>query len=375
MRYSVVVLLCAFGIAGRPVFGNDNMLVNPDFDSTVGGWTPHTDVSVYWNSLDGGGNPGSGSAEVVNASPDPSMGRGMQQCVPGAVVGGGSYDFRGRIFIPSGQTRTGNAQIGLRWYRGPGCTGGFVGNQPRRSTWSQGQWVQLSAEDQVAPDEAVSVLFVAFPSKVEAGGTLEARFDSLYFAGEPIFGDGFETGDTLVWSATNPPFVTTTPYFDSNGIELVGRVFCVTGDCPWGSGYHDGLDFVTASNLVPFRAACDGEVTAVESFITGAGNRQVNVIVELSNQPSFGLVYAFEPMTPDAGNQQDANIFVQVGTQLSAGDLIGNLVMAPAVGSHVHWGVLTNYQQVCPKHYLTSSTYNSLMDLIQRDTPGGEMCY
>ena len=50
------------------------------------------------------------------------------------------------------------------------------------------------------------------------------------------------------------------------------------------------------------------------------------MLVLLTDGSSFGLVYAFEPMTPDVANQQIANIFVQAGDQLAAGDLIGNLV-------------------------------------------------
>jgi murein DD-endopeptidase MepM/ murein hydrolase activator NlpD len=171
------------------------------------------------------------------------------------------------------------------------------------------------------------------------------------------------------------PFVTAPPYDDWADIEIVGRVYCIDGSCPWGSGYHDGIDYVSATNLVPFRSACDGVVTSVDSFITGAGNRQVNVLVLLSEQSSFGLVYAFEPMTPDAANQQIANIFVQVGQQLSAGDLIGNLVRAPALGSHVHWGVVANHTQVCPLPFLSDAVETDLLGLIHRDTPGGQICY
>ena len=104
------------------------------------------------------------------------------------ITGGASYDYLGKAFIPTGQDRTGDAQIGLRWYAGAGCTGGTVGSQPRQSTATLGTWVALSGLASVAPGTAVSAQFVAFPSKVEAGGTLIANFDDLILrpAGTPV---------------------------------------------------------------------------------------------------------------------------------------------------------------------------------------------
>ena len=191
----------------------------------------------------------------------------------------------------------------------------------------------------------------------------------------PIFADGFEGGGLDEWSGLLYEFVTATPYGNPNDIELVSRVFCVDGGCPWGNGYHDGIDFVTATDLVPFYAACDGVVSMIATFITGAGNRQVNLIVELADSPGFGLVYAFEPMTPDPGDVQEANIVVNVGDPVASGQLIGRLVRAPAVGSHVHWGVFVDFQQVCPAPLLTPAVSSALLDLIHRDWPGWLMCY
>jgi hypothetical protein len=196
-----------------------------------------------------------------------------------------------------------------------------------------------------------------------------------FLTGTPIFADSFEFGNTGEWSSTILDFVTETPYADPEQIEYAGRTFCRDGTCPWGPGMHDGIDFVTAVDLIPFRSACDGTVSSMASFITGAGNRQVNVLIELAGLPGFGLVYAFEPMTQDVGNLQEANIEVEQGEEIAAGDLIGRLVMSPAVGSHVHWGVVSNHQQVCPRPYLADSVESSLLALIREDIPSGQICY
>jgi hypothetical protein len=156
-----------------------NMLTNNSFPANVAGWALDGSASVAWNSLDADGSPASGSALVTNSSPGASNGAGMYQCA-GAVIAGNSYDYGGRILIPSGQLTTGDAQVGLRFLDGAGCTGNTVGSQPRIQVGTTGSWQTATSTGNVAPAGAVSVLFLAFPSKVEAGGTLQAHFDNLY---------------------------------------------------------------------------------------------------------------------------------------------------------------------------------------------------
>jgi hypothetical protein len=375
MRHGTTAVIFAMTLFLPAIGATQNDLANPSFDSNVSGWTAAIEVSLAWSSIDAELDPGSGSAQVGNQRSNSSDGAGISQCASSGVESGAEYDYGGQAFIPSGQYRTGPAQVGLRWYGGTGCTGSVLGSQPRSSTETEGSWVELGESGIVAPQGAASVLFLAFPTKYEAGGTRTAHFDDLYVRRTPLFADGFESGGTGNWSTTVMAFVTGLPYFDSSDIEYAGRTFCTDGNCPWGPGMHDGIDFVTATTLVPFRAACDGSVTMVDSFVTAMGNRQVNVIIELADSPGFGLVYAFEPMTPDLANLQEANIEVQVGSQVAVGDLLGRLVMAPAVGSHVHWGVVRDHQQVCPNPHLSAAVRSALLALVQEDEPTGRLCY
>lgn len=375
MRHGTAAVIFAISFLWTPEGTAQNDLTNSDFDSDSSSWTAEAEVTLVWSPIDAGLDPGSGSAQVGNSRSNSNDGAGMSQCVASGVVPGAEYEYGGKVFIPSGQDRTGPAQVGLRWYGDTACSGSVLGSQPRSQTETEGSWVELDDSGVVAPPGATSVLFLAFATKYEAGGTRTAHFDDLYVGETPIFADGFESGGTDRWSLTKLVFVTSVPYYDSSDIEYAGRTFCTDGTCPWGPGMHDGIDFVTASNLVPFRAACDGTVTMVDSFITGAGNRQVNVLIELTGTPSFGLVYAFEPMTQDPADQQKANIEVQVGSMVAAGDLVGRLVMSPAVGSHVHWGVVANHQQVCPEFHLSDDVRGILLALVQSDVPSGQLCY
>jgi len=200
---AVVIMAVVAGSVGAPV-SSQNLLQNPSFHSNVGSWGTESGVTLLWSPLDASAGPGSGSAEVLNSASGGNDGRGISQCVSVAVVAGGCYEYGGSMRIPSGQDRTGSAEVGLRWYDGPGCTGSSVGPQPRLSVAVLDSWVHLVDDVQTAPSGAVSVLFLAFPSKVEPGGGLIAHFDDLFLRVASIFEDGFEDGDASAWSATTP---------------------------------------------------------------------------------------------------------------------------------------------------------------------------
>jgi hypothetical protein len=222
------------------------------------------------------------------------------------VLEGVEYEFRGKAFIPDGQSRTGPAMIGLRWYAQADCAGNPVEPQPRRSTITLGTWVELSAPDQIAPAGAVSVQFVAFPSKFEAGGSLVAHFDDLFFGETPVFADDFESGDLTAWSSFFWPIMTVPPYADQSRIAGLWWPYCDSGDCPWEppTQLHDGLDFTPTEDLVPFQAAAPGVVYDVaEYFNPGNGFWQINVSVSMSDDNRYGLIYAFEPMTASTADR------------------------------------------------------------------------
>ncbi len=375
--FRLVMLVSAFVLLVQPAWAQ-NQLINADFDSDVDWWTPESHVTPAWSPDDAGGVAWSGSAEVTNAHPDPQQGTGITQCVNSNVIPGATYDFAGSILIPDGQTRTGNAQIGLRWYDGPGCTGSSVGSQPRQQTETVGSWVYLQALDEVAPPGAVSVLFLAFPSKVEPGGTLVAHFDQLLFK-RAIFHDDFESGDFWWWSTSAQQVVVATPWVDPADVADISRVFCDSGNCPWipPDALHDGIDIAPVADLVSFQSGFGGVVTWIaEYFNPGNGYWQINVLIEYGHERTYRLNYAFEPMSSDVAvkDQQLAEIVVQEGQQVAAGQLIGRLVTG-GPDAHVHWGFIERWQQVCPDPFLTEGVRADLLAKIHESHPGWNICY
>ena len=365
----VLWLLLATWLIGSGAW-SENVVFNPGFDTDVSGWTVESYVSISWSLMDANLNPASGSAEVTNSSPGPQNGTGITQCLDITPIEGAAYDFGGKALIPDGQARTGSAQVGLRWWSGSNCSGSTVGTQPRRATSTLGAWVELSSTEQIAPAGAASAQFVAFPSKLEAGGSLVAHFDDLYFRNTPLFADGFESGDLTAWSSTSQPILTLPPYVDQTQIAGLLWPYCDSGDCPPPLQTHDGLDFTPNEDLVPFQASAPCQVTDVADFLNGGnGFYQVNVMMSCSDNQRHGLIYAFEPMTDSTVDRdtQLANIDVQIGQVVAPGDVIGRLVQGQAY-AHVHFGIWENWQQTCPEPFLSTPVRTELRDLIQSES-------
>ena len=361
----------------------DNLVLNSGLDKDVFSWRPEVQTAAEWSADDATGDAGSGSIEIHNQHQNASFGRGVEQCLPLVPIPGTNYEYGGRAKIPAGQDRTGWAMVGARFYDGPHCSGGTVGSQPRRSTSVVGSWVELASPAEVVPEGALSVMFKALPSKVEAEGTLTALFDDLYFRITMPFTDDFETGDSSAWSQTVPAVITARPVVDASKILNISRVFCKSGFCPWPGdpyGAHDGLDFTPTEDLVAFQASCDGEVFSVDPFLNvHNGLYQVNVGIACSRDATHGVVYAFEPFTDRESDRdlQLANIAVEVGDPVAAGDLIGHLVRAEPAGAHVHYGVflMGPIGQICPAPLFSPAVSEQLLDIIHIDHPDWGFCH
>jgi hypothetical protein len=175
-------LLSIFLLVTSLPLAADNLVRNGALDRSVGEWPAEGSAAVAsWNALDAGASPSSGSALVANVSIGPSNGEGVHQCVFAGIAAGAKYAFGGRVRIPSGQARTGFVMIGMRWYASSDCSGTTL-DQPRTDeATALDSWILLR-EVSVAPETARSVEMLAFPSKVEAGGQLQAYFDDIFLS-------------------------------------------------------------------------------------------------------------------------------------------------------------------------------------------------
>ncbi len=98
---------------------DSNALTNGSFDFDISGWNAGTDATIVWDSMDAGEDPGSGSGLLTNTATF-SGARGVSQCVS-KLEPGREYLLRAMVFIPSGQSETGNGYPSIWLYDQPDC--------------------------------------------------------------------------------------------------------------------------------------------------------------------------------------------------------------------------------------------------------------
>ena len=179
-----------------------NLVSNPGFDIDVADWTSSAEASLAWDPLDVEGNPVSGSALVTNLSISAGDATGASQCIDG-LTAEAFYEFAAEILVPSGQSETGHAFLFVQWNDEPGCSG-YLGSvfSPQVPSSTPDVWYGVSNIAQ-APLGTESARLRLSVWKYEDVGSLEAHFDNVEFEAM-VFVDGFESGDTTMWSLTVP---------------------------------------------------------------------------------------------------------------------------------------------------------------------------
>lgn len=174
-----------------------NLVVNPNFDVDLSGWTAAGGV---WSPLDLAGSPSSGSATWNNTNASTSGSLYVTQCIEISGVFEGFY-FGSWVFIPSGQTGTGIADLSLAFYSDTACSDyidGFGGSAMAELD----VWRHVNLEGWV-PTGAGSARIGALNQKYGVG-EFQVHHDSVIFVRHTlmIFGDGFESADVSDWDSS-----------------------------------------------------------------------------------------------------------------------------------------------------------------------------
>ncbi len=210
-------------LAGNPLDGDANgsggddrivpfevvsgdLLHNPNFDSGIAGWAtlPATPGVVRFDAEDSDGWAVSGSALAEFVAGTPVY--GLSQCVQ--VEDSFNYLFGGRVLTDSPSAVDPEAFGQVQYFSSTNCTTGVLGAEVLGSVLAgdtAGAWLALPAVPHSPPNGARSA-YVSFLAVAGAAPSFATSFDTLYFRVEAggLFANGFESGDTLLWSATVP---------------------------------------------------------------------------------------------------------------------------------------------------------------------------
>jgi hypothetical protein len=164
-----------------------NLLQNPNFNGSLASWAaPH----AAYDSTRSATADGTGSALAGFTLPPVGAygnANGIQQCVD-AIVPGTSYDFGGKVLIPSGQGQ-GGGSVYILWYGSAGCTGTLTGNTNTNISMappsSTNVWYPQFASA-IAPAGTSSVLVIGeIQNNAGLGATFNVSFDELFLQTTP----------------------------------------------------------------------------------------------------------------------------------------------------------------------------------------------
>ena len=184
-----------------------NLLVNPNFDRDLAGWSAATvpPSQFEWSADDGDGTAFSGSALIANLS-GPDVGFNLSQCV--ALATAGAYELGALVRLDQGGLGVPAAHASVEFHGQAGCTGAVLATATTTEVGGNtgGAFEPLGLGPLTRPAGAVSArVRVAAEIGSDPSADFTAIFDNLYFRRLVVlFADGFESGTTGNWSSATP---------------------------------------------------------------------------------------------------------------------------------------------------------------------------
>ena len=187
-----------------------NLLLNGHFDACAGPvtLTPWVEASTPPNTVqpseagqDASGSPLSGSAAFSHTQDGASS---LGQCVPIDRIG--ALDLRARQRFSSPGVERGILRVGCKFFDAPSCSGSNLGLQFITSTLEDTGSLWQPLETRFTLPTGVRSGLCAFTLEPESSTlpTFDLGLDALFLGDSLVFRDGFESGNTSVWSSSAP---------------------------------------------------------------------------------------------------------------------------------------------------------------------------
>jgi hypothetical protein len=264
---AIAVALLGGGTAALAAVAGENLLVNPDFNTSLNGWQV-VGLASWDASLDANGSSSSGSAKGLfnNANVDITQDI-ISQCVPASL--GSTYLVGGDVFVPAGQEVTGSGFYSVAFFANDACTGGpFGGPFTTPAVIATGAWTSSTLRITNTYGKFALITAALEPADREA---LQVNFDDAFF--------------TPVATTCNP---------DAYTLCLEGGLFQVTAAYDLGdglvrkaqagpignSGYLWFFSSDNAEGMVKVIDACSLEGTY---WFFAAGLTNLNVVITVTD--------------------------------------------------------------------------------------------
>ena len=156
---------------------SQNLLANPDFDSSLTGWTPSV-VSVGGSVHSGAsGSPAPGSANLWAQYVTAFSGAALGQCV--AIAAPGQVDLFARFLQTSG---FGDRRVEATFHPGAGCTGAGVTVVQDSYGFLPDGWTEIGRLAYTLPAGTQSAwISISVGAEGPPDGVVQVRFDHVRF--------------------------------------------------------------------------------------------------------------------------------------------------------------------------------------------------
>jgi hypothetical protein len=191
---SYAVLACFLAAYMAAANAASNLIVNPDFDHSVSGWTvenPGNSSLIWISSQSAVGASGSGSG-LLTAPVNAGNWNADGTCISMDFAAGSQWDIGGWVRIPSGQTGSGTSGFGVVFYATTDCSlsmppvlGDFVHAQVFVDVWN------FYTKHEVLPAAAHSAQVYLNIDQSTNNLSYASYFDGMTLS-DDIFEDTFE---------------------------------------------------------------------------------------------------------------------------------------------------------------------------------------
>ncbi len=176
-----------------PAVSTQTSLANPNFAGSLNGWRLNINSLgpglVSFDSTRNASGSQSGSLKSINnvdQSSNPYCNNSLpcvtifpaEQCLP--VTPGKTYAFGSEVFIPRGQSSSGQGGIGVSFWANTTCNGNWVGSSSGPSVTSVGEWT-LSSGKGLAPPGSVSARVLLNNGRIGRTGAFQVNHDDVFF--------------------------------------------------------------------------------------------------------------------------------------------------------------------------------------------------
>ena len=184
--------------------GHTNYLLNPNLDRDLSGWSESSpsanEIDHHTADIDGART--SGSARIRNFTGTDEL-FSLSQCVH--LGGSSGYDLGGMVRISSTTPGHPAAAGHVDFFASGDCSGAPLAGASTSAVQGDTALSWQAFKSRLEAPSGASSALVTFTVDAGQSPDFEAAFDRLYFVGlEFIFSDGFESGDTSVWSRSVP---------------------------------------------------------------------------------------------------------------------------------------------------------------------------